>query len=425
MTTQLSRILPDIPQQYADEVAFLWLYWRNAQKSGKYQLGDLAELEERLAACIDGLLDFGDAGWSCCQENMSFEEPGELFSAAFVAIDSRVVERLDQVFEIAGSSQTLLDAIVDTFIWFPLDVVVPLLQKYLLSGSPQCFYVAISAFTNHRKNSPQLSKALSGALESEEEVLLYIRALYSGGEFGESRLKQHIEAFLEHDNEEAKFASSWSATRFGYPKGLEILKEFISHPEYHEKALHFIVMQKDTKNTAELIKGLFANKETMRIGLKALGYLGSPKTIPQIIEFMKEPELARCAGEAFTNITGIDIELNKLDAEWPDGFEAGPTENPEDEDVAMDPDEDLPWPDSEKVAAWWAKQENQDKFAGAQFYVCGKPRSKSAFEHVLRYGNQKQRAFAAHALGLYEKDKPIFNIYAPAKRQMQLLGLEF
>ena len=56
---------------------------------------------------------------------------------------------------------------------------------------------------------------------------------------------------------------------------------------------------------------------------------------------MEVPELARVAGEAFTMITGVDIAYEDLEGEWPEDFEAGPTESPEDEDVEMDPDEDL------------------------------------------------------------------------------------
>ena len=43
----------------------------------------------------------------------------------------------------------------------------------------------------------------------------------------------------------------------------------------------------------------------------------------------------------------------------PGGFEAGPTENPEDENVEMDPEENLPWPDQDLIKKWWiARQGN-------------------------------------------------------------------
>jgi hypothetical protein len=37
----------------------------------------------------------------------------------------------------------------------------------------------------------------------------------------------------------------------------------------------------------------------------------------------------------------------------PAGFAAGPAEDPEAENVDMDPDEDLPWPKPEAIHTWW------------------------------------------------------------------------
>ena len=47
---------------------------------------------------------------------------------------------------------------------------------------------------------------------------------------------------------------------------------------------------------------------------------------------------------------GVDLAYQDLEGDWPEGFHAGPTENREDEDIAMDPDEDLPWPATDLVA---------------------------------------------------------------------------
>jgi hypothetical protein len=65
---------------------------------------------------------------------------------------------------------------------------------------------------------------------------------------------------------------------------------------------------------------------------------------------MKVLELARVAGDAFTMITGVDIAVDDLDADQPEGFEAGPTENPDDEDIPLDPGEHCPWPDQALTA---------------------------------------------------------------------------
>ena len=79
--------------------------------------------------------------------------------------------------------------------------------------------------------------------------------------------------------------------------------------------------------------------------MKAAGAIGDPVIMPWIMEQMHNPEMARVAGEAFTSITGVDIAYNDLEGELRENFEAGPNDNPEDENVAMDPDEKmfLPW----------------------------------------------------------------------------------
>ena len=422
MTHTKKQQLIDIIQVYTDEIAFLWLFRRNAHHAINYQLQDLTELEERLDAHFEGLILSDEAGWLRCKENLDFEEPGEIFASAIFAIESIDLEKLNLVFVVAAEYTELLDAIVDAFVWFPFEKGASVLASFLSHISFAHRYVGISAFAGHRQYTPELEHALIKSLESEDVALTY-KALLALGELGLSTHLTKIQQFLDHDDENIQFAASWSAARFGNLQGMENLKAFVAHPLYHEKALQYVVMQKDIKNTVEIIKQLLSDESTARLALIGLGYLGNPKSIPQIIGLMKNPVLARIAGNAFSDITGIDLTEAKLDKDEPEGFEAGPSEDPEDEDVEMDPDEDLPWPDVERIVAWWANPENQARLSQSDRYLLGKPMSKEQLQRVLRIGNQKQRAFAANCLGVYEKDLPIFNVFAPAKRQMQLLGL--
>jgi uncharacterized protein (TIGR02270 family) len=132
--------------------------------------------------------------------------------------------------------------------------------------------------------------------------------------------------------------------------------------------------------------------------------------------------MARVAGESFTMITGVDLAYDDLEGEWPEGFEAGPTEEPEDEDVEMDPDEDLPWPEPELIHEWWGK--NKNNFQNGTRYLCGKPISEQQCQHVLRYGYQRQRAAAAIELAIMNPGQPLFEVRAPGFRQQKLLGIK-
>ena len=141
---------------------------------------------------------------------------------------------------------------------------------------------------------------------------------------------------------------------------------------------------------------------------------------PWLIEQMGNPELARPAGEAFASITGVDVAYEDLEGEWPEGFEAGPTEAPEDENVEMDPDEDLPWPASPLIQGWWSK--NQGRFSSGQRHLLGRPITPETLGEVLRTGMQRQRAAAALELALCQPGQPLFEVRARGDMQQELLG---
>ena len=97
-------------------------------------------------------------------------------------------------------------------------------------------------------------------------------------------------------------------------------------------------------------------------------------------------------------ITGVDLAYDDLDTNKPEGFEAGPTEDPEDENVEMDQDEDLPWPNPELIKKWWFT--HRLEFTNGTRYLLGKPMAIDSLNHVLRVGKQRQRIAAALELAI-------------------------
>ena len=105
--------------------------------------------------------------------------------------------------------------------------------------------------------------------------------------------------------------------------------------------------------------------------------------------------------------------------ERPEGFTVGPTEAPEDGNVDMDPDENLPWPKPEAIHTWW--RNHQGQFRSGTRYLLGKPMSPDWLRDVLRNGRQRQRAAAALELALQQPGQPLFEIHALGFRQQQFL----
>lgn len=102
----------------------------------------------------------------------------------------------------------------------------------------------------------------------------------------------------------------------------------------------------------------------------------------------------------------------------------GPNEDPDDDNVALDEDESLPWPDPERVQGWW--QANQARFtttssAGRRVFMGEVPSPAQALQ-VLREGGQRQRIAAAQWLGPLVPGSKLFQTAAPAWRQQRWLA---
>ena len=220
-----------------------------------------------------------------------------------------------------------------------------------------------------------------------------------------------------------RFAAAWSCALLGDMQAIPALKSVAKLAVPYSKEAARMALRRMDLPTAYGWQGELAQSpDSIRLAVIGTGVIGDPVFVPWLMELMRIPALARVAGEAFTMIAGVDIAYEDLEGEWPEGFEAGPTENPEDADVDMDPDENLPWPNPKLIETWWHK--NKQNFKSGVRYLCGKSISEEQCQHVLRYGYQRQRAAAAIELAMMHPGEPLFNVKAPGFRQQQLLGLK-
>ena len=71
MAIEWKTVIESIINQHAEEASFLWLLRNEAVHQPHYDLNDLAELDDRVKAHIDGLRIAGDKGWEICKENLA------------------------------------------------------------------------------------------------------------------------------------------------------------------------------------------------------------------------------------------------------------------------------------------------------------------------------------------------------------------
>jgi uncharacterized protein (TIGR02270 family) len=418
--TNLSRQFIDtVISQHNEEAAFLWISRETAIRSPQYCLIDITNLDSRIDAHIDGLRISGNRGWEISKEALSQADNGVVFAAAVMALGSGDENRIQTVIDAGIVSLELSRGLISALGWLHYAQAEGHISKLLSSASPDLRRLGIAASAIHR-NDPGF--ALSEAI-ADKDLLLRARALRAVGELGRTDLVTEVQKNLTSEDDKCRFSAAWSAASLGDLNSVSVLRGIASlDVPYNEEAAKLALRRMDLVSALRWQRDLAENPESARLAAVGAGVIGDPTLIPWLIEQMKLPELARVAGESFTMITGVDIAYEDLEGEQPEGFESGPTEDPEDETVEMDPDENLPWPNSELIHKWWSNHRNN--FQSGTRYLIGKPTTEDWFQQVLRIGRQRQRSAAALELVLKQPGQPLFEVRAPGFRQQQLLGLK-
>jgi uncharacterized protein (TIGR02270 family) len=126
-------ILTEIVSQHVEEAAFLWLLRSNAICQPHYALKDLAKLDDRVEAHLDGLRVAGEPGWELCKAALGNEESGEVFVASVMAFESGIEARVQAVLDVVTAKPELIDGIVSALGWLPFEQASPHLYRFLCS----------------------------------------------------------------------------------------------------------------------------------------------------------------------------------------------------------------------------------------------------------------------------------------------------
>ena len=126
------RVLSDTPEQkmlkeylwlLPEEASFLWILRDDAVRAPNYSVKDLADLDERVEANLDGLRVAGQFGWKTCEEALDVKEPGEVFTAGVLAFESGDNNCIQKVLEIGCTSAELERALISALGWISFDQI--------------------------------------------------------------------------------------------------------------------------------------------------------------------------------------------------------------------------------------------------------------------------------------------------------------
>ncbi|MDQ3059976.1 MAG: TIGR02270 family protein [Pseudomonadota bacterium] len=418
MPLSCAKSLPTVVCQHAEEAANLGNMRLRLARAPHVRLRHLRRLDDRLAGHLDGLAIAGEFGWKLCDALLDNPGVGEVFAACVRAVEGRDLRRLDKLLALAESVPELQRGLTAAFGWVSAQFLTGTIQGLLASGSRYQRQVGIAACAMHRVDP---GNALAAALEDADR-LLRARGLRVAGESGRRDLLPACVCALSDEEAVCRFWSARSAVLLGErDQAVPVLESLALHEGPHQlDALRLVLRLFKPVQSRALLQVLARDRPATRAVIQGVGAAGDPDYVPWLIRQMHEEKLARLAGESFSLITGLDLADLNLDRKPPDRVEAGPSDDPNDSQVAMDDDEGLPWPDPLGIQQWW--DINSQRFTPGVCHFMGEPVSADNCKAVLRHGYQRQRSAAADYLSLLQPGISLFPTCAPAWRQERWLS---
>lgn len=409
-------VIQEVIEVHCEEAGFLWRQRESILNDPAFAIGDLLERDRRLEGNLDGLSISGRTGWEICAEAVNPWRSETVFPAAVLAFTDGGDDRIDKVVALAGNSDKNMRPVISSFGWIDQGQALTLIKTFQSSQSPLHQRIALGASAILRVDpGPKLIEAFRS-----EDALVRARAFRMAGELGRRDCVRQLQDALNDTDESCRFWSVWSLALLGEKRSIPELQAFAdSRTQFTERAIDMLARCMNPASVLSWHKEISGAEKKSRLAIKVAGALGDPVLMPWIIERMREPASARAAGEAFASVTGVSIEESGLKGARPEGFQSGPTDDPADENVAMDEDEFLPWPDHDRVKAWWER--NRGNFKDGVRYLMGLPVEAASLKNILMAADQRVRAAAALESSLLTPGRPLLNVCAPAWRQLHEL----
>lgn len=398
----------DVFEQMFDDASFLWILRSVAQRQPHYLASEVADLEKRIDNHLNGLFVSPDDVWGICQDSLSLEEPGEVFTSAVIAFKSLEANKIQEVVSAGLNNDRAFAGLVSALGWIPKALRDPWLLKFLRSKDLSHKYLAVEVYSHLRQDPGDYLVTILSREDCISHEKLYASCLRLVGELKRRDLVTALNSAMDMENEKISFWALWSAIFLG---NLAILKDFelfvLKDGPFRETAMILFFRVAPITYAKQVISDLAKSPENTRLAIKSAAILGDPQVVPWLIGKMNQPEYARVAGEAFSQITGINLEEHKLDLDIPEHASI-PNDDNVDEDVDMDEDENLPWPNVDKLKAVWHR--NGGQYAPGQRLFLGEKFSMPFLKQQIATGHQRWRWAASIELALIDGSAPLFNI---------------
>ena len=339
-----ARYIPELLETHVEELEFLWGQRRAALYSTSYNLRSFADLTERVEAHIQGLLAIPDVLVELLMPRLTCEDRDGVFAAACPLLrlgDPAITKQLLLVF--ANAQGAALAGLRDAFSFAPSGQFVMAIRELLELGDSAHAVAAAVILSNQRLLDPT-SLRLSNLLQDENpDVVEYAwKAVTEADTRKPSNLPRPYHQALAHTDPKVRqavlFSAAWSRQAWLLPAVRQLA---VAKDQMGMACLAALGQAEDLATLLTYTSNLTAQTEACYL----LARFGHPGVMEVLGKGMVSPDkaLAAASGEAFTLITGVDINGERQQ------LPVSPEADEFEQEFA-----DLVWmPDITKAQAYW------------------------------------------------------------------------
>ena len=323
----LSALSAELLELHREELESLWARRQGMLKSPHFFPHELAALERRVEAHVQGMLVIGPGLVHALTPELEADAALPVFLAAYPLLrhgsESAVRVVLD-AFVTAQEGQ--LDGLRDAFCHAGLASPAPF-QKALTSAPASVGVAAAEVLAFHGRLQIQ-AKQFDAFLKHEDPLIRKAAWRTAARTTILKRPDASQGGFKDSDADvqrEALWASAWQ----GHPGLLDHCRQFARKPTPEQgDALHLLAILGKPADVS-LIQKIAQTKELGPRRFDILASFGHPDLVDLLLAAMDSPDIPTMAAAAgaFTRITGLDIESNErvqvppADGHKPDDFE--------------------------------------------------------------------------------------------------------
>ena len=380
MASQHDSILWEICEEHLDEATFLWEMWEAALVGASHTPDEVVRgPEERLRAHLDALVLGGaPVAERLLLPALADGDPYGVRVAAFCLLHAEDADRAESVLSaFRRAKPPVRTGIARAWVLAERSDIAERLKPLWTERDPWLRSLCLDALGSW--DSTWVFERTTEALGANDACLV-AAALRAVRRTPNPNLVAYVQRALEHPDAAVRYEAIATGVLLGAPGAWDACRREAHLPGPAGRLSLGLLALPGAPVSEELFESLVSNSELRRDVIWAMGFAGDVATCDCLVEMARDDEIAPLAAESLSAITGVDIS----GALW--RAVPGPERDveeiqSEDPPPEVRPEDDLPMPNAEALAAWW--QTARESLAPRDSLLFGRPRSLDALRRGL------------------------------------------